>query len=114
MSALEKHKETLYLLFSPACAPYAETAAYFLARKGDAKAGSQIRLGLHRDLTNTTCHLVIPAGSRSPDRVALTGKSAVARYLTREFATTGGKALYGGLPLDTQGHIDEWIDFSRS
>ncbi|KAJ3118516.1 hypothetical protein HDU96_000932 [Phlyctochytrium bullatum] len=111
-ASFETHKKSLYLLFSATCPAYAEVATFLLA-KGTLKTDDALlKLGLHREVDAPESHLIIPAGVRATNRSTLYGKSAVVRYLVREFSKEG--KLYQGLPIESQNAIDQWLDLARN
>jgi hypothetical protein len=77
------------------------------------KAPASLKLGLLRDLTAPHPVMTIPAGSFSKEKVTLTGKSSITRFIARQF-TRNGLSLYDTRTLEQQAQIDDWIDLQRS
>jgi arginyl-tRNA synthetase len=73
------HKNTLFLLFSPVCKPYAELAAWHFCHER-----IPLKVGLDRNLLAQESRLIIPKGPNAPVRTVLTGKATIARYFARQ------------------------------
>ncbi|KAJ3126863.1 hypothetical protein HK098_007067 [Nowakowskiella sp. JEL0407] len=103
MSLADTPTADLYLSFSPNCRPYAETAAFNLALG----ANNSLRLGI-KDLRAPSSSLIIPAGIYSDQKLSLTGKPTILRYVARQFKQLG--YLYEELSPIQQSQVDDWID----
>ena len=100
------HAHTLYLSFTPACIPYAETVCHHLIKVNK----PILSLGLAYNQTLKTPTLTIPSGpfSSQGSKSILAGKQTIARYLSR----LGAPQLYD--QASAPDAVQEWMDLVRS
>lgn len=101
---VQKHKSTLFLLFSPKCKPFAELAAWNLS-----KSQYALKIGINPDLLETESSLIIPQGDIADCRTVLRGKVAIARFFARS-----NKSLYNEDNLAMRFSIDSKVDLIRN
>lgn len=97
------HRKTLFLSFSPKCLPLAEVACYRLLNQNL----DFLKVGLARNLLNTSPTLAVPKGKYSDANAELNGKPSILRFIAQ------ASPLYPETISDRLA-IDSWLDSLRN